>query len=189
MGPRTGAIPRIHTERLALREWYETDRDAFAVLNADPAVMEYFPALMSRDESDALVDRIVTHWSAGYGRWAIERTEDAAFLGFVGLTSPKWEAAFTPAVEIGWRLGRAAWCYGYATEAARAAIRFGFEAVGLEEILSWTVPANLRSRAVMERLGMKRDPADDFDHPSIPAGHPLRRHVLYRLERSAWEAQ
>jgi RimJ/RimL family protein N-acetyltransferase len=189
MGSRAEAIPRIRTERLLLREWYDTDRDAFAALNADPTVMEHFPALMSRDESDALIDRIVVRWSAGYGLWAVEHVEDAAFLGFVGLTSPTWEAAFTPAVEIGWRLSRSEWGHGYATEAARAAIKFGFETVGLDEILSWTVPANLRSRAVMERLGMTQDPAEDFDHPTIQVGSPLRRHVLYRLRRSAWEAQ
>lgn len=189
MGSRAETIPRIRTERLLLREWYNGDRDVFAALTADPAVMEHFPALMSRDESDALIDRIVARWSGGYGLWAVEQVEDAAFLGFVGLASPTWEAEFTPAVEIGWRLSRDAWGHGYATEAARAAIRFGFETVGLEEILSWTVPANLRSRAVMERLGMTHDPADDFDHPAIPAGSPLRRHVLYRLRRSAWEAR
>jgi RimJ/RimL family protein N-acetyltransferase len=150
--------------------------------------MEHFPSALSLADSDALVDRIIDGWSRrGYGLWAVERVEDHAFLGFVGLSSPAWEADFTPAVEIGWRLGREAWGHGYATEAARAALTFGFGALALGEILSWTVPANVRSRAVMERLGMTRDPADDFDHPAIEAGSPLRRHVLYRLSRTAWE--
>jgi RimJ/RimL family protein N-acetyltransferase len=172
-----------------LREWRDDDREPFAEMNADPAVMEHFPALLSRAESDALVDRIIEHWPVdGHGLWAVERTEDGTFLGFTGLASPSWQAHFTPAVEIGWRFKRDAWGHGYATEAARAALRFGFEELGLEEILSWTVPGNVRSRAVMERLGMNRDPADDFDHPAIPTGNPLRRHVLYRLRRSDWEA-
>jgi RimJ/RimL family protein N-acetyltransferase len=183
-------IPRIRTKRLLLREWRADDREPFAALNADPVVMEHFPGRLTCDESDALVDRIVEQWSRnGYGLWAIERSDDAGFLGFVGLASPACEADFTPAVEIGWRLGRHAWGHGYATEAARAALRFGFETLGLDEILSWTVPSNTRSRAVMERLGMTHDPSDDFDHPGIPVGNPLRRHVLYRLSRVAWEVR
>jgi ribosomal-protein-alanine N-acetyltransferase len=119
--------------------------------------------------------------------WALERVEDGAFLGFTGLSRPSFEAHFTPAVEVGWRLARHAWGHGFATEAARAALRFGFETVGLEEIVSFTVPANVRSRAVMERIGMHHDPSDDFDHPKLPAGHPLRAHVLYRLRRADWQ--
>jgi RimJ/RimL family protein N-acetyltransferase len=182
------AIPRIQTQRLLLREWCHEDRAPFAELNADPAVMEHFRSRLSAAESDALVDRIVAHWrDEGFGLWAVERLDDQSFLGFIGLASPPWQAAFTPAVEIGWRFARPAWGHGYATEAARAALKSGFETIGLDEILSWTVPANRRSRAVMERLGMTRDPADDFDHPNIPVGSPLCRHVLYRLTRKAWE--
>jgi ribosomal-protein-alanine N-acetyltransferase len=183
------AIPRLVTERLLLREWRESDLEPFARLNADPRVMEHFPGLLSRDESDALVQRIGLHWAAdGVGQWALERREDGAFLGFTGLSVPSWEATFTPAVEVGWRLAVEAWGHGYATEAARAALTFGFDERGLDEILSWTVPANVRSRAVMERIGMTRDPADDFDHPNIAPDSPLRRHVLYRLSRDAWLA-
>jgi ribosomal-protein-alanine N-acetyltransferase len=150
--------------------------------------MEHFSRPLDRTGSDALVDRIVDRWAAdGHGLWAVERLDDAAFLGFVGLAAPSFEAAFTPCVEVGWRLAAFAWGHGYATEAARAALRFGFEVLGLAEIVSFTVPANVRSRAVMERLGMTRDPADDFDHPNLPEGHRQRRQVLYRLRRSDWD--
>ena len=156
-------------------------------MNADPEVMRHFPAPMARAESDALLERLTGHWAEhGFGLWAVERRHDGAFLGFTGLSRPSFEAAFTPAVEVGWRFLREAWGHGYATEAARAAVQFGFEEVGLEEIVSFTVPANERSRRVMERLGMRHDPAGDFDHPRLPQGHPLRRHVLYRLRRDDW---
>lgn len=159
-------------------------------MGADPAVMEHFPGLLDRAESDALVDRAAAGWDANaFGLWVLERRADGQFLGFAGLSRPSWEAHFTPAVEVGWRLARDAWGHGYATEAARAALAYGFETVDLDEIVSYTVPANLRSRAVMERLGMTRDPADDFDHPRLPPGSPLRRHVLYRLARDAWRAR
>jgi ribosomal-protein-alanine N-acetyltransferase len=176
--------PELRTERLLLRRWRPADREPFAALNADPAVMEHFPATMSRAESDGLVDRIEAAFDArGYALWAVEVTGDGGFAGFVGLAPVTFEAPFAPAVEVGWRLARERWGRGYATEAARAAVAFGFDVVGLDEITSFTVPANIRSRRVMERLGMSRDPADDFDHPVIPPGHPLRRHVLYRLPR------
>jgi RimJ/RimL family protein N-acetyltransferase len=159
----------------------------FARLNADPEVMRHFPGTLSQASSDRLVDAIVDGWRLhGFGLWAVTRLEDGAFLGFTGLSRPSFEAHFTPAVEVGWRLARDAWGHGYATEAARAALAFGFETLGLEEIVSFTVPANVRSRAVMERLGMIHDPADDFDHPKLPDGHHLRRHVLYRLSREHW---
>jgi RimJ/RimL family protein N-acetyltransferase len=180
-------VPRLTTDRLLLREFLDRDRAPFAELNGDPLVMEHFPDPLTPDESDELVDRIGQRWAEdGLGLWAVERREDGAFLGFTGLAPPRFEAAFTPCVEIGWRLAAHSWGRGYATEAARAALRFGFEERGLEEILSWTVPANVRSRAVMERLGMTRDPAEDFDHPNIAADSPLRRHVLYRLSRREW---
>jgi RimJ/RimL family protein N-acetyltransferase len=181
-------IPELTTRRLLLRGWREGDLERFAAMNADPAVMEHFPATLSRASSDRLVGEIQRGWAEhGFGLWAVERADDRSFIGFVGLSRPSFEAHFTPAVEVGWRLARDAWGHGHATEAARAALRFGFETLGLAEIVSFTVPANLRSRAVMERLGMTRDPSDDFDHPKLPGGHRLRRHVLYRLDRATWE--
>ena len=182
-------VPRLDTDRLILREWREEDLEPFAGLNADPRVAEFLPHPLSRAESDALVERIVRHWvEDGVGQWAIERREDAAFLGFTGLARHRFEAPFMPAIEVGWRYAVEAWGHGYATEAARAALAFGFEVRGLDEIVSFTVPANARSLAVMARLGMTRDPADDFDHPNLPPESPLRRHVLYRLPRSRWLA-
>lgn len=149
--------------------------------------MEHFPSILSRDESDALVDRIGARWeSDGFGLWAVERIEDEVFLGFTGLAPPGFEASFTPCVEVGWRLAVDAWGHGFATEAARAALRFGFEELDLEEILSWTIPDNAPSRRVMERIGMTHDPADDFDHPRHLANERIRRHVLYRLSRKRW---
>jgi RimJ/RimL family protein N-acetyltransferase len=183
-------VPRLETERLILREFLDRDREPFAEMNADSRVMEHFPALLSREESDGLIDRIGERWvEDGIGLWALERQADGAFLGFTGITSPRFKADFTPAFEVGWRLAVGAWGHGFATEAAREALRFGFEDRGLVEILSWTVPANVRSRAVMERLGMTHDPADDFDHPLIAVGSPIRRHVLYRLSRESWLAR
>ena len=172
----------IRTERLLLRRWSERDLEPFAALNADPRVMEHFPARLSRTESDAMVGRMRAHFAAhGFGLWAVQVVGGAAFIGFAGLSRPSFEAPFTPCVEVGWRLAAEHWRLGYATEAARAAVAFGFEHAGLEEIVSFTAPANRRSRRVMEKLGMRHDPADDFEHPSLPADHPLRRHVLYRL--------
>jgi RimJ/RimL family protein N-acetyltransferase len=185
---RRVTVPEIATARLVLRGWRDSDRAPFAALNADPEVARYLGGgARERAASDALVDQFVEHWRAnGFGLWAVERTQDGAVLGFSGLSRPGFEAHFTPAVEVGWRLARAAWGHGYATEAAMAALRFAFEVLDLEEVVSFTVPANARSRRVMERLGMTHDEADDFDHPRLPAGHPLRRHVLYRLRREDW---
>lgn len=180
-------IPEIRTRRLVLRGWLDTDRAPFAALNADAAVMAHFPSTLSPAASDRLVDAIAEGWAEnGFGLWAVEDAGAGRFLGFTGLSRPSFEAPFTPAVEVGWRLARDAWGRGYATEAAQAALAFGFDTVGLEEIVSFTVPANERSRGVMERLGMTHDPADDFDHPKLPDGHPLRPHVLYRLARADW---
>jgi RimJ/RimL family protein N-acetyltransferase len=185
----TEAVPRIITERLLLREWQRTDREPFARLNADARVAEHLGAPLNRHQSDELVDSLIARWATdGYGVWAVERREDGAFLGFTGLSAPSFEAHFTPAVEVEWRLAPEAWGRGYATESARAALRFAFETRGLDEIVSLTVAANARSRAVMERLGMTRDPREDFDHPGLPAGHPLRRHMLYRLNSRTWRA-
>lgn len=179
----------VRTARLLLRRWCASDRDPFAALNADPRVAEHLPSVLSRAESDALATRIEAHFDAhGFGLWAVEVPGELSFAGFVGLSVPGFDAPFTPCVEIGWRLGADCWGRGYATEGARAALDVGFRVLGLDEIVSFTVPANLRSRRVMAKLAMTRDPADDFEHPALPAGHPLRRHVLYRLARAQWGA-
>jgi RimJ/RimL family protein N-acetyltransferase len=168
----------LTTARLLLRPWRDEDAAAFAELSADPAVMEYLVAL------PGWVARRRTHWAEhGFGQWVVEIPGEASFIGVVGLETVSYAAHFTPAVEVAWRLARAYWGRGYATEAARAALDYGFEKLGLNEIVALTVPANWRSRQVMERLGMTRVPEDDFDHPNLPEG-PLKRHVLYRL-RSA----
>jgi RimJ/RimL family protein N-acetyltransferase len=175
------------TKRLILRRWKPSDRPAFARMNADPRVMEHFPALLITEESGQLVDRIEAHFREhGFSLCAAELRDGGDFIGFVGLARPRFEAHFTPCVEIGWRLGHEYWGRGLATEAAREMTRYAFEDLKLNEIVSFTVPANIRSRRVMEKLGMTHDPADDFDHPSLPEGHRLRRHVLYRLKREAW---
>ncbi len=147
--------------------------------------MEHFPGLVEPAASHALVGRIDAHFREhGFGLWAVEVTGGAPFIGFAGLCYPSFEAAFTPCVEVGWRLCRDAWGHGYATEAATAALACGFGTLGLREILSFTVLANRRSWRIMEKLGMRRDPAGDFDHPRLPPGHPLERHVLYRVTGS-----
>ncbi len=176
----------LETNRLILRPWRDSDVAEFAALNADPEVMRYFPAPMTRAQSDALADRIRTDLDArGWGLWAVEIIDGAPFIGFVGLNLAVFEAHFTPAVEVGWRLARTAWGHGYATEAARAAVKHGFETVGCDQIVSLTGRINTPSRRVMERLGMTHDPGDDFEHPNVPPGSPLRPHVLYRLRYSA----
>ena len=183
------ALPELHTERLVLRAWDDGDLAPFAALNADPVVMQHFPATLTREQSDEMVGRL---WArAAEGRpslWAVEVPGVARFIGFIGLLEPSFDATFTPCVEVGWRLAKEHWGRGYAPEGARAALAWGFGAAGLDEIVSFTVPANTSSRRVMEKLGMHRDPAEDFDHPNLPVGHPLRRHVLYRLGRAEHEA-
>ena len=176
------------TPRLVLRQWRDGDRAPFAALNADPLVMEQFPAILTRDQSDAMVDRCVEQIECnGYGLWAVEVRPTGEFIGFVGLARPTWGAAFTPCTEIGWRLARSAWGHGYATEAATAALATAFGPVGLDEMVSFTTTGNLRSQRVMQRLGMTRDPSEDFDHPHVADG-PLRRHVLYRIRRVDWNS-
>lgn len=176
--------PTLRTERLLLRPFEDDDRAGFAELNADPAVMEHLPTPLTRAESDAMVERIRGQFEEhGFGLWALELEGTGAFLGFTGLSRPRFTAPFTPCVEVGWRLARAHWGHGYATEAAREAVRFGFENLGLAELVSFTVPENFRSRRVMERLGFTHHPGDDFDHPLLPVNSPLRRHVLYRRRR------
>ncbi|TDD33047.1 N-acetyltransferase, partial [Nonomuraea terrae] len=163
----------METERLIMRRWRDADRAPFAEMNADPEVMRHFPAPLTRSQSDAMVDRIERHFDMrGYGLWALEERSTGRFVGFTGLALQTFEAPFLPAVEIGWRLARPAWGRGYATEAAREAVRYAFDEAGLDEIVSMTAVGNARSRAVMERLGMTRDPADDFDHPRVPPGDP-----------------
>jgi RimJ/RimL family protein N-acetyltransferase len=173
----------LRTERLILRRWRPQDREPFAAMNADPRVMEFFPAPQTREQSDRFADRIEAHFAEhGYGPWAVEIPGEVPFIGFVGLLTPQFEAHFTPAVEVGWRLAAEHWGRGYATEAALAAVHHGFGELALAEIVSFTTTANVPSRRVMERIGMTHDPADDFDHPTL-TGHPLARHVLYRLRR------
>ena len=168
----------MRTERLVLRDWRESDRDAWAALNADPAVREFFPTVLTREQSDEAFERISGSLAErGWGLWAVAL--DDRFLGFTGLAQPD----FRPEREIGWRFAVSAWGKGYATEAARAVLDFAFTELQLPEVVSFTAAGNVRSRAVMERLGMVRDPAEDFDHPAVAQGHPLRRHVLYRIAR------
>jgi RimJ/RimL family protein N-acetyltransferase len=176
----------IRTERLLLRTWRPADLEPFAAMNADAQVRRYFPSVLSRAESDASVARIMAHFEErGYGFWAVEIPGITSFAGMVGLAYVTFDAPFAPCVEIGWRLAVPYWGRGYATEAARAALAFGFDALRLNEIVSFTVPDNLPSRRVMERIGMTHRPDEDFDHPSVSERHPLRRHVLYRIGRSA----
>ena len=174
------------TERLVLRGWRDGDRDAWAAMNADPEVMRYFHDTLTREQSDAMLDRMDAALEAqGWGLWALERLDTGELVGFTGLAVPTHDLPFQPCVEVGWRLARSAWGRGFATEAAREALRVGFDEVGLAEVVSMTSVPNTPSRAVMERLGMTRDPADDFEHPAVPPGHPLRPHVLYRLRADA----
>jgi ribosomal-protein-alanine N-acetyltransferase len=174
----------LRSERLLLRQWRDSDRLLFRQLNADPRVMEFFPEPLTAEASDALLDHAKEHFNRqGFGPFAVELIEMGAFAGFIGLSIPAFDAHFMPAVEIGWRLAFKHWGKGLATEGARTALDFGFNDLGLEQVVSFTVPANLRSRRVMDRLGMAHDPADNFDHPNLPEGHPLRRHVLYRINR------
>lgn len=179
----------LRTERLYLRRWREEDLAPFAAMNADPRVMEHFPGLMSREESDAGAARIAAHFEQrGFAQWAVEIPGTTPFAGFIGLSVPRFESHFTPCVEIGWRLAAEHWGHGYATEGARAALSFGWESLGLAEIVSFTVPGNLRSRRVMEKIGMTHDQGGDFEHPLLPAGHRLSRHVLYRIQRKTINA-
>jgi ribosomal-protein-alanine N-acetyltransferase len=178
------APEELRTERLVLRRWRPEDREPFAALNADPVVMEHFPAPLTREQSDELVDRILVAFEErGHGLWAVEVLDAGTFIGFTGLSVPGFQTSFTPCVEVGWRLARHAWGHGYAPEAARAALADGFGRLALDEVVSFTTTTNLSSQRVMQKLGMTRDPDDDFDHPNVPEGHPLRRHVLYRLAR------
>jgi RimJ/RimL family protein N-acetyltransferase len=174
------------TNKLILRRWRASDRLPFAQLNADSRVMKFFPRPLSAQESDLLVDQIESDFEQhGFGLCAAELVENHAFIGFIGLAVPSFSAHFTPCVEIGWRLSAEYWGRGLATEGAREIVRQAFDVHGLQELVSFTVPANVQSRRVMEKLGMTHHPDDDFNHPRLPEGDPLRRHVLYRLRRQS----
>lgn len=178
---------QLRTERLILRRWRDEDRAPFATMNADPRVMEHFPAPLTEAESNAFVDRIEDHFDRhGWGLWVAEVVDGSPFIGYVGLWPATFAAHFTPAVEVGWRLAAEHWGHGYATEAARAAMTDGFDRLDIDEIVSMTSQTNLPSQRVMQRLGMQRDEADDFEHPNVPGGHRIRPHVLYRMPRSNW---
>lgn len=179
-------MPELSTPRLLLRQWRDADREPYARLNADPEVMRFFPGTQSQEQSD----RSIAAWSLeleerGWSNWAVECLEDGSLVGFVGLSIPKRALPFTPCVEIGYRLAKAHWGKGFATEAGKACLRYGFEVLQLPEIVSFTAKLNTPSQAVMQRLGMK-DAKEDFDHPALPEGSPLRPHVLYRLSRQQW---
>ena len=178
----------LTTQRLILRPWREDDLEPFAALNADPEVMRFFPRLLDREQSDAMAHRIGSRVAdEGWGLWAAEVKDGAPFIGFIGLQPIPFEAHFTPALEVGWRLDKAHWGRGYAPEGARAALDHAFGVLGYDEVVSMTTPANLPSQRVMQKLGLTRDPADDFDHPNLPEWEH-KRHVLYRIRREAWLA-
>jgi RimJ/RimL family protein N-acetyltransferase len=193
----------LRTERLLLRPWTGADREPFAALNADPAVMEHFPSTLGREESDAMVDRIIDSMDRrGFGLWVVDVDDGPSCIGFVGLNPIPFDTAFTPALEVGWRLSRDAWGHGYAPEAAVASVDYAFASVRregddftagdasgppLDEVVSMTTVANAKSRRVMEKIGLAHDPADDFDHPTMAERAPhLTHHVLYRVDRGTW---
>lgn len=167
----------LRTPRLLLREWRDEDREPFGAMSADPEVLRYLPA----PDPDWVAWQRAHFAEHGFGQFAVELPGQASFIGVVGLNWVRWDLAFTPAVEAAWRLMPAYWGKGYALEAARAVLDDGFGRIGLDEIVAYTLPANRASWTVMQRLGMSRDPAEDFDHPRFPVGHPMCRHVLYRL--------
>jgi RimJ/RimL family protein N-acetyltransferase len=180
-------VAELRTDRLLLRQWRDADLDPWAAMNADPEVMEHFPSVMTRQESTAFMTRIrAAIDDRGWGLWAVEVVGGAPFIGFIGLQPVVDPVMPFDGVEVGWRLARSAWGHGYASEGARAALAYAFEELSLPEVISFTSTTNERSQAVMRRIGLTRDPADDFDHPKVPEGSRLRRHVLYRLRRDAF---
>jgi 3-dehydroquinate dehydratase/shikimate dehydrogenase len=179
-------VTTLRTDRLILRPWREDDLEPFAALNADPEVMRYFPSVADRQRSDTIARRVGAQIDErGWGLWAVQVQDGARFIGFIGLQPIPFEAHFTPAVEVGWRLAREHWGRGYAPEGARAAVDFAFGNLELDDLVSMTTPANLPSQRVMQKLGMTRDPDDDFDHPNLPDWEH-RRHILYRLRSEQW---
>ncbi|HSZ35574.1 MAG TPA: GNAT family N-acetyltransferase [Acidimicrobiales bacterium] len=182
-----GVGPVVATERLVLRPFSDVDRGPFFALNTHPSVVESLGWSPSRAESDAIVDHIGEEMSReGWGIWAVEVAGETPFVGMVGLHQARAELPFAPAVEVEWRLHPDHWGHGYATEAAAASLRFGFDEAGLSEIVAYTTTLNTRSQAVMARIGMEHDRAGDFDHPRLPEDSPLRRHVLYRVTSEGW---
>ncbi|AGL87112.1 RimJ/RimL family protein N-acetyltransferase [Pseudomonas protegens] len=180
-------ILQLESARLLLRQWRDDDLPEFAAMCADPQVMRYFPAPLSRLESAALIGRIRGHFAEhGFGVWALERKDTGAFIGFTGLGVVGFEASFTPAVEIAWRLAREHWGLGYASEAAWTALRCAFDRLSLDEVVAFTTRNNLPSQKVMQAIGMHHAAADDFEHPNLAGDHPLREHVLYRITREQW---
>ena len=174
----------LYTPQLRLRQWHESDRETFARMNADPVVMEHYPACLNREQSDALVDRLSERIAnQGWGLWAVELMTSTTFIGYCGLNPVPFNAPFTPAVEIGWRIDRPYWGQSYAFEAATAAMQFGFSTLNLPKIVSFTIPANVRSQRLMIRLDMVRDISGDFEHPMLPENHVMRPHLLYRRRR------
>ena len=174
------------TKRLLLRQWKDADIPVFAKINADPDVMKYYPSILSNEESQALAHKIRDKINKnGWGFWAVERISDKRFIGFVGLNEPSYELPVSPCIEVGWRLGREYWGNGYATEAGKRCLEIGFYTLGFPEIYSFTPVLNKRSRAVMERIGMDNT-SRNFEHPMMPASHPLREHFLYRAEKYSW---
>ena len=188
---RTFASPvEIRTPRVLLRAWKETDRDAWALMNADAAVRQYFPTVLTREDADGEFERISgTVRQRGWGMWALEIPGKHAFAGFVGLNPPAYEAIWQPAVEIGWRLAQDTWHQGYATEAAEAAVEFAFEHLQLPQVLALSVTTNTPSHNVMDRLGMSRWHGMEFDHPRVPADWPLKQHIVHRLMRDVWNTR
>ena len=180
-------IEELESARLRLRPWRDTDLPEFAAMCADPQVMRYFPACLSRLQSAALIGRVRGHFAEhGFGLWALERKDTGAFIGFTGLMNVSFAAPFSPAVEIGWRLAPEHWGLGYASEAAWTVLRCGFDRLALKEVVSFTTQTNTPSEKVMQAIGMHHDSADDFEHPKLAADHPLRHHVLYRITREQW---
>jgi RimJ/RimL family protein N-acetyltransferase len=174
----------LETPRLILRLWRDSDRAPFAHMCADPHVMRHFASILTREECDRMIDRNLAHFDRhGFGLWAAELRATGSFIGFIGLSVPGFQSHFMPCVEIGWRIAAPYWNQGLATEGARAVLRYAFDTLGLSEVVSFTVPDNLPSRRVMEKLGLTHNDADDFDHPNLPEGHPQRRHVLYRIRK------
>ena len=181
--------PALRTERLILRPWRDEDLPAFVAINAHPEVMEHNGGPRSRARSEDAAREVRQHFTDhGFGLWAVELPAVAPFIGFIGLAVSDLEVPFTPCIEIGWRLARAHWGRGYATEGARASLDFGFRELGLDQILSYTAALNLRSQRVMDKIGMVCNHAEDFDFPRVPEGHPHRRSVLYRITRERWTA-
>ncbi len=183
-------MTELRTQRLLLRPWRDDDHEPFAALNADPEVMRHFPSTMTREDSEAWLGRASALMDdQGWGLWAAEVVGGPPFIGFVGLAMATFPAAFTPALEVGWRLAREHWGLGYAPEGGEAALRFAFEELSHDEVVSFTAVANANSRRVMEKLGLTHDSGDDFDHPNVAVDSPVRRHVLYRIDAATWRAR